>query len=172
MRDVQEWRREALLSLLKNRPNQTASALSDLFEAMCDSENVPKKYSGSMGSQTVSGILRQMTHQGLVVAADSARNARAGRDEPRWSLVDPASAPTEFPPILDMELSPPEQEPAQAATGVDPVEHAAFRTTLDELAGITARHRDELAGLLQRHAREMGTCLDRISNRMEPYRGG
>ena len=166
MRDVQAWRRVALLSLLKVKPNQSAAELSDSFEAICDSEGVPSKYSRDMGSQTVSGILRQMKSGSLVVALDSTRNARAGRDEPRWALADPASVSSEFPPILEYDA------PAAPAPAVDRAEHEAFRTTADELAGIVVRHRDELAGVMSRHARELEACIARMATRLEPYRGG
>ena len=173
--EVQAWRRLALLALLKRAPPEghTAAELADSLGALASSEDVPVHLAGGIDASTVFGILRQFEKQGLVCRGGSKPHPRAGRDSPAWVLVDPASVIGEIPTF-----PPADRAPARRMTGphqvveVDPAEHEAFRTTLDELAGITARHRDELNGLTTRHARELESCLTRIAARMEPYRGG
>lgn len=173
--EVQAWRRLALLALLKRAPAEghTSAELADSLGALAKAEDVPVHLAGGIDASTVFGILRQYEKQSLVCRGGSKPHPRAGRDSPAWVLVDPASVVGDIPAF-----PPSERAPAPRATGpgqiveVDPAEHEAFRTTLDELAGITARHRDELNGLMSRHARELDGCLTKIATRMEPYRGG
>ena len=162
---VRQWRREALLVLLKREPGQSAGQLAEAFSVACMGEDVPAHVWRDMTPPAVAGVLRQLGNAGMARQADMQRNPRAGREEPRWSVVDPASIADELPPFAPEPSS--EETPADSpgraparvvASGEETA--IALQAAFDEIAGMRIRHQRELDVLMQRLRERLGHLLD------------
>lgn len=159
---VKQWRREALLALLKATPGQTAAQLAEAFATACMGEGVPVHVWQEMSPQAVLGILRQLCNAGQVEQAGAQRNARAGRYGPVWAVLDSASIPNGVPPFVeDREpeaRSKPHALSHAAALGTAPHDHPGheLKAAFDELVGMQARHQRELEAAMQRLRERFG----------------
>ena len=163
---MKQWRQEALLVVLKRQPGLSAGQLAEAFLIACMGEGVPQQVWAETSPAAVAGVLRQLNSAGRVKQTDIQRNRRAGRDEPCWSVVDPASIPDELPPFGPQPrpkegLPRGERTPLTTPALVPAIGREApragmpqeIRSAIDTLVGMHLRHLRELESL-EKHLRE------------------
>lgn len=116
----------------------------------------------------VAGTLKALVNSGAALKADPARNARAGRDQERWTQNPIAER-------VDLPECPGESEPpprAQVLVASDPYQHlsreqlVAMMLVHDELGVAIANFKSELNDIEQRARRQLAAVG------LEPGNGG
>jgi hypothetical protein len=150
-REAKAWWRDAMLALLKRHPDETTAELTKALAVTCAREAVPEHIWCEMRRPAVSGVLRQLESAGPAVRTGTKRNARVGRNEPRWSAIDSESVPDDFPvyALEQVHAAVPSRPlvPTLSRLEPSPVESQAL---IDRLSGMLERHRGELDGFMKR----------------------
>ena len=150
MRDVQTWRMEVALVILKRTGAQTASELAERFGALCMADGHPAALWRDVDPSTMHGILRKAERAGQVTRVGEQHDARAGRQSPKFAVAAPESVPDKYPPV------PSEEAVAARTPRPEPSQDEVLLGAFDELAGILARHHRELDSFTERLAVRLG----------------